>query len=248
MNEKELNMEDLKKLQDAAADLLIKSHRRNHRSNESLKQYHQTRKLHQQIIDKMSDFFNDYQDACEEIVNQGFNQYDLDCEISFNYDDGLQRNVFGDFFIYPHFNDSLSELFLREKKVRSEANKAMIQAMIDSKLGLYQVKDIDEEDCNVFLENVLTGEKITIVDERMALLNKKDMIQLLCLRVITYKGLSFQTGLCIGFEKNDPTIRKWIKKHKKHKVKTDFLLEIYLYYCELSKKHMNIPIEMRYVK
>lgn len=205
-------------------DFMVRESRRANKNKAHIKLYHEARKLHQEIIDRFCRFFEKENAVCEKMLDQGFQDHEVRFDITIKE----ELNVFMDFLVYPHFDDCLCDLFLRNKKVRSEKNISMIQAMKSSKIGLYQVKHIDQDDCLVTLENMLTREEVTIVDERMSVMHGKHMPKnFFLLRIITWNDISFQTGLAILFDKNDGSIRRWIKKNRNRNRPNEQLIELY---------------------
>lgn len=239
---KEEDLELFHNLQDVA----VRFARLQNRKKPHIKKYHKTRELHQEIIDKMCKYHDEHFEECDKIMKDGFKGYMKN--ICFDMRDNLDEKIFMDLLMHPYFEDSLCELFLRKKKVRSEKNISMIQAMIDSSISVYKVVDVDRLNCYVTLEDVLTSKKVTIVDERLSIVGGNLNAVFFVMRIITWEGISFQTGTTMAFNKNDPRIRKWIKRNKKRHQPMQQLLELHEIYKQTLQQPDGIKVEMRYVK
>lgn len=203
-----------------------------------LNEYREIRKLHQEISDKMFEYYmaneKKYQEQLsgnlKESYEKGWNVQGFNV----NFIDSTQNHTYFDLLFYKNFETKcISETFLEKKKVRSEKKVTLVNAMLNSVCSLYKVVEVKQEECVVVLENVFTAEKITITDERLGL-NEKIKDKLLFLRIITYKGINFLSGLTYVFDKNDSDVRKWIKKHKKHRIEpARVILELYKIYYKL---------------
>ena len=230
----------------AIVDSMVKEARAKNQNKEHVKKYHQARKLHQEIADRMSEYFRDYNEECNKILDDGFSQMQRD--VCFNFDDKMQVHLLYDFLIYPHFNTCLCEVFLKKKKVRSEKNLSMIHAMLESQPALYQVKNLEPEEFTAELENLMTGKRITIVDERMSIMNKPETMGFFYLRIITWNGISFQTGMGFPFEKSDGEIRRWIKRNKNRNRVNEQILDLYEMYQRKQAQGTAVRAEMNYTK
>ena len=86
-----------------------------------------------------------------------------------------------------------------------------LHSMLNSVAGLFEVTKIEQSEGYVCLKEVFTGIEHRIIDIAMSGLQNSDDYYIY-LRVITYNGISFGTGLNFTFKKNDPFIRQYIKR------------------------------------
>lgn len=148
-------------------------------------------------------------------------------------------NYFYDLIVYKNIPEmtSISEIFLNKRKYRREDKIKMLNAMDNSKLHLYKVLNVDED--NAFIEgmDILTGEKFTYIDISASTnSNLKNMY--LSNRFITYDDITFGTGLHFAYNMNDKKIINYLKKTKNYQV-SDLVRLFDLYYLNLDSKIIN---------
>lgn len=202
--------------------------KRNYGKLEHVKKYRKLRKKHSEIIQKMYDTFNSSQSLQDEMsckVEEYLSHPNCKAdELSLNLHIDNEKRLFIDLVVYANYKDNnMCTYFIKNKKVRSRENIDFINAMNESKLGVYEIVECNRETAQGKLRNVLTNEIITLIDESMFLYENNNFFQVL--RVITINGISFQTGLSLPFEKNH--LRKWVKNHKNRKIKPHELINLY---------------------
>jgi hypothetical protein len=119
----------------------------------------------------------------------------------------------------------------------------MLQSMLHSRAGLFDVTDIDPENGYAFLREVFTGEEYKITDTGLSGNQNHDEIYLYT-RIITYQGISFGTGLSLMFEKTDPFIKSFIKREaKEYMPHAEYVrfIELYNRFTKNPSKYKVVP-------
>lgn len=234
-----LNEEELREMERNMQNAMVQLHRRARGKKAHITKYQQARKLYNDVTDRMEDYYAAHREECHKrFLNDGFRELGEHYHenINFDFDDAVQAGLFYDFMEYPHFKGCLCDKFLREHKFRSKQNVSMVQAMLASERGLFQITDINKDNCIVILEHMLTGNKVSIVDETLAISAQLPIKELLYLRILTWEGVTFQSGVAIQFPKNYSEIRKWIKENKTQNNTTKQMFELYLLDRKLRKR------------
>lgn len=190
-----------------------------------IRKYHKLRNLHQELVQKMIDYYQDHPEQFKkEFKAQTKQGIKLD-SMQLDLRNQTDLMFLGDLILYPHqINVDLCTYFLEHKKVRSLEKIKFVEAMRSSKLGLYEVLSANRNQGTCEIRNMLTGEKLTLVDESLCMnTNLSDYCSVW--RIIQNEDICFQTGFHLIFKKRQ--IRKWIKKHKGKEIRIKELLELY---------------------
>lgn len=202
-----LTPEEYIALKEKTEDTFINFQRLLNRNKPHIKKYHEARKLHNEILDTMETYFEQNTEECNVIMNELLNgKYN----VSFDLAQDIDRRVFLDILIHPFHDNCLCDTLIRKRKIRSARKCGMIQAMKESCIGIYKVIDVDIVDCTVTLKNINTKKTVTIIDERMSSLNRDLDKSLFFFRIITWEGVSFQSGTFLMYAKGDYNLRKLI--------------------------------------
>lgn len=113
----------------------------------------------------------------------------------------------------------------------------------NSPLALYKVLSRDYHTYTVMLEDVLTGQQVKIIDERMSFDAK--LGSMITARLITVQEFTFRTGVCYAFFEDDPDVLKWIKQQKKSKIEAIGFIELYNLYQEKVKRRKAYVIKLQ---
>jgi hypothetical protein len=189
-----------------------------------IKAYQKIRQLHSDICNNMAGYFDDgnfkltarpaapshsTRNSKEPVTLRL-----LECE--FDMDSREGHHAFYDMLFYKHSpNQScITEEYLRLHRFRKPEKLDMLHAMLESRLGLFEVVGTEEMEGYVDLKEVLSGWECRIID-----LGLSDGINapgyLIYTRIITYQGVSFSTGLSLLFKEDDPYIIDFIKRERK---------------------------------
>jgi len=166
--------------------------------------------------------------------------YDLDTQ------EGMQ--AYYDMYIYKMAKNanSITEEYLQKGRYRKPEKIAMLEAMHNSVIGLYEIISVDSSQGYVRLQNVFTNQVHKIIDIAMSM-DDTHMEMYNYRRIITIDDISFGTGLSLSFKKMDKFITDFIKRHKKdyhpHK-ETIIFNELYNQFTtapgEVEVKHISI--------
>jgi hypothetical protein len=190
-----------------------------------VKEYYKLRKMHVEIVNTMVQYHEKGNFEQKEngtmpdlpVSKSNSPQTLYWTESSFDLDSELGIKGFYDLMIYktlPH-KSCITEDFLYKKRYRKPDKIALLESMLSSKLGLFEVTGTDFQEAYAYLKEVFTGIEYKIVD--MGLSSHNHFLDnYLYTRIITCNGISFGTGLNFAFAKNDPFIKNHIKQHKKN--------------------------------
>jgi len=183
-----------------------------------IKEYYKIRKMHSEIVNSMIKYFDDgkfEQKVDTDRSRQSSREVYL-LESDFDLETRTGAQGFYDMLIYkPAPNTScITEDFIKSHRYRKPEKLEFLQSMVDSKLGLFEVTQIDTDEGYAYLKEVFTGAEYKIIDVGLSGDKNHDNFYLYT-RIITYHGISFGTGLNLIFTKSDGFIKNHIQRHKK---------------------------------
>jgi len=190
-----------------------------------IKEYNKIRKLHGEMVSSMIDYFREGKFEQRVDVNyvSQIEQRDeakkheisvLECDFDLATREGFE--AFYDMKLYktaPNIN-CITEDFISKHKYRKPEKVEFLQSMLDSKLGLYTLTKIDYQKGYAYLRDVFTNKEYKLTDIALSS-NKSSAEFYVYTRIITYRNISFGTGLSFTFLKDDPFINQFIKRNKK---------------------------------
>ena len=198
--------------------LSINIHRARLEEYPHIREYRNSRHIHQEIIESMINYYqsgmftkifqNDWEEATEPRILYSIKS-------SFDLNTQLGSHAFYDMYIYkcsPNAN-CITEEYLNKNRYRKPEKIEMLQAMLDSSIGLFDIMSVDIEKGFVYIQNVFTEQEFRITDTSMSM--KKDPNIFIYARIITYGDISFFSGLVFTFRKDDPYILRFIEEEKK---------------------------------
>lgn len=190
-----------------------------------IKEYKKLRKLHGDIIDKMVLYFEDGKfkqqvdaDYASNLISPHKKQNNklilFESNFDLNTDEGSQG--FFDILIYktaPNVN-CITEEFIKNNRYKKLEKINLLQSMLDSKLGLFEVIEVDSKEGYVYIKEVFTSMEYKLID--IALSSNKDTKSFyLYTRIITHCNISFNSGLNFAFNKKDSFIKNFININRK---------------------------------
>lgn len=185
-----------------------------------IKEYYRIRKLHGEIVNAMIKYHDDgkfEQKISPDFLSQNEREPVLYLmESEFNFESRVGTQGFYDMLIYkpaPNMN-CITEEFIQKNRYRNPDKVEFLHSMLDSKLGLFEITEIDSKDGYAYLRDVFTGDAYKIIDVGLSGDSHYGDFYLYT-RVIQYQGVCFGTGLNFVFTKTDPFIKKHIQHHKK---------------------------------
>lgn len=203
----------------------------------SVKKYRKIRSEYEAMMERMVDYFYDHEEALSSRLDREIKQLQRNYRFGIRMDVSIQYEyeTFLSLMIYPFFTSCICDMMLKKKKVRSEKNIELVKNIRNSPFALYKVLSRDYHTCTVMLEDVLTQQRVEIIDERMSFDMK--LGSMITARILTVNGFTFRTGVCYAFFEDDPDILKWVKQQKKSKIETIGFIELYnLYQAKLKRK------------
>ena len=224
-----------------------------------IKHYYQIRALHQEVVDAMVKYREDgeFEQKIDtdyaiqkELAHPGKGRNVLrllQTKFDFNTQVGMQ--AFYDLQIYkpaPNMN-CITEAFIEKHRYRTPEKIEFLHSMLSSRLNLYKIIGTEITEGYVFLQNVFTGEEIKIVDIGLSGNQFNDDVYIYT-RIITYHGISFNTGFTLFFCKEDGFIEDYIKERKNGYNQIGEMLrfsELYNHFCEFPGKFEVVTNELK---
>jgi len=191
-----------------------------------IKEYQKIRKLHSEIVDSMIQYFDggkfekkvdpDYKTQDYPEVKREKTVKLMLLESDFNLETKVGAHAFYDMQIYkasPNMN-CITEEFIKKSRYRKPEKIEFLHSMLESELGLFEITETDVDEGYAHVKEVFTGRDYIITDIGLSG-NKNYDDTYIYTRIITYHDVSFGTGLSFLFNKTDPFIKDFIKRHKK---------------------------------
>ena len=210
-----------------------------------IKEYNKIRKMHQEIVSTMVDYFQDgkfKRKISKDSILQSKGERMMDLlESSFEINTRLGAQGFYDFIIYKTASNMncITEDFIQTNRYSKPEKIEFLHSMLDSSLGLFEVTGTDSNEGYAYLKEIFTGKEYKITDIGLSGQNNYSDIYLYT-RIITYHGTSFGSGLNFIFIKTDDFINKHIQYHKKdYNPKGEFyrFTQLYNYLFEHPEKN-----------
>ena len=221
-----------------------------------IKEYKRIRKLHHEIFNSMISYYDSgkfepkiYRDFKYEYKSKAEIKASKEVillESDFDMESREGPHAFYDRLIYkvsPNMN-CITEEFIKKNRYRKPEKIEFLQSMLNSKLGLFEITEIDSNEGYVYIKEVFTGDEYKITDTGMSYShskNKNDSCYIYT-RILTHNGISFNTGLSLMFEKTDPFIKDFIKRHTKDYKPLGELIRFTELYNRFSKDSKRVKI------
>ena len=214
-----------------------------------IKEYKKIRKIHGEITDSMATYYEDGKFQLE--ITNYTPRPDMKTEDILVFDSyfdmttqvGAQGMM--NMVLYKNSDTTkcITEKYLEMNRYKKPEKIKFLNSMLNSKAGLFEVTKTETTEGYVYLKDMLSGEEIKITD--IALSGSMSFENFYSyMRIITYNGVSFGTGLNLIFKKEDPFIQNWIKKNKeKYNPKEETLRFIELY-NRYSKDDNGVRVKM----
>ena len=212
------------------------------KSKPHIKQYLKIRQLHSEIVNSMMDYY--YDGRFEPTINPDYvypkhmKKPEEDTLLLFesSFDTNTREGIQGlaDMLIYksaPNIS-CITEEFINRKRYRKPEKVEFLECMLNSALGLYEAIETDKTNGYVFLREIFTGQEHKVTDIGMSGVTNND-INYLYTRLLSYKGITINTGLSLVFSKGDPFIKDFIKRHRHDYTPLGDLVR----FCELYNKY-----------
>ena len=207
-----------------------------------IREYIKIRKMHSEIISAMGQYYFDdkfqLQVNKEIIPDTGHKNSPISLDSNFDLEtrEGIQG--FYDSIVYKSARNinCITEDFIKNHRYRKPEKIELLQSMLQSKLGLFEITGTDMNEGYAYIKNVFTGDEYTLID--IGLSGDQNFGDFyIYTRIISYHGINFGTGLNLIFEKKDNFIKNHILSHKK-----DFSEEReYLRFVELYNRFSEYP-------
>ena len=210
-----------------------------------IKEYKKIRKLHREIIDSMMNYF--YNKNSELVIDYNINNENVyDINSKFDTSTQLGAQALGNVVIYknaPNMN-CVTEDYIKNKKYRAQEKIEFLESMLNSEAGLFEVTKTDRKEGQVYVRNVLNNNEYCLTDIGLSS-NLSNENFYMYMRVITYHGISFGTGLNLVFDKKDKFIQKWIKENLADFDKKQEIVRFIELYNEYEKNGNRINVRAK---
>ena len=214
-----------------------------------IKKYKNIRKIHDEIMCDMIEYIEKEKfeltfdsDDKTKISKTGI--ININSEFDTNTEFGIQ--ALSNILVYKNSKNikCLAEIFKDKKKYSKQEKIEMLEDMINSEAGLFEIIKTDRENGQVYLKNVLTNKEHCITDIGFSSNINNDMYYIYT-RIIQYKDIEFGTGLHIPYRKDDEFINKWIEDNIKEFDKKQELVRFLELYNEYIKNDNKIKVISR---
>ncbi len=209
-----------------------------------IKEYKKIRKLHNEVMQSIVDYY--MQGKFElKIENKQYSNNVTRIDSKFDTSTELGKQAMANIIAYKNAvnMNCITEEFINKNKFKSNDKIELLQSMLNSSAGLFEIIETDKENGKVHLKDVLSGKEFWITDIAFSGNMNTDKMYIYT-RVITYHDISFGTGLNIIFSKYDSFINDWISKNKpiyKDKQEITRFMELYNEYSADNKGMEVIP-------
>ena len=210
-----------------------------------IKEYKKIRKLHREIIDSMMNYF--YNKNSELVIDYNINNENVyDINSKFDTSTQLGAQALGNVVIYKNASNMncVTEDYIKNKKYRAQEKIEFLESMLNSEAGLFEVTKTDRKEGQVYVRNVLNNNEYCLTDIGLSS-NLSNENFYMYMRVITYHGISFGTGLNLVFDKKDKFIQKWIKENLADFDKKQEIVRFMELYNEYEKNGNRINVRAK---
>lgn len=183
-----------------------------------IKEYRRIRKLHNEIMESMMKYLQQgkfelkIDRNMEDIGKEGISY--INCKFDTSTELGIQAMANAMVYKNACNMNCITEEFIKNNRYKTQEKIELLESMLNSEAGLFEITRTDREKGQVYLRNVLNNKEYCITDIGFSSNLRNDTIYVYT-RVITYHGISFGTGLNIAFDKKDDFIGKWIQENLK---------------------------------
>ena len=201
-----------------------------------IKEYRRIRNIHDDMMSDMVNYLisKNFKIADSRIgnnINYMNTKFDITTEL------GL--HAIANILVYKNLENikCVTEIFKEQNRYKGQEKLDMLDSMLNSEAGLFEIFKTDRKKGFIYLRNVLNDKEYCITDVGMSS-NVNNDIFYLYTRIIQYQGISFGTALNIPFNKDDEFINKWIKENKEvfnQKAEVSRFMELYNSYLKDNK-------------
>ncbi|MCI8412129.1 MAG: hypothetical protein HFJ40_06875 [Clostridia bacterium] len=210
-----------------------------------IKEYKKIRKLHNEVMESMMKYLQQgkfelkIDNNIENIAKNGI------CYINSKFDTSTELGIqaMANAIVYKNACNinCITEEFIKKNRYRTQEKIELLESMLNSEAGLFEIIETDRKNGQIHLKNVLNNKEYCITDIGFSSNIHNDKIYLYT-RIITYHGISFGTGLNLAFDKNDKFICKWIKENSKDIDKKQEISRFMELYNEYERNDKGIKV------
>ncbi len=247
---------DEAEMDDMLMRLMHNAHSFSLKKKTHIKEYYKIRNLHREIVASMADYYD--AGHFELGINPSYvspehadpkSGQDSEKLVLFNTGFDMETRegaqAFFDLLIYkqaPNMN-CITEEYLARNRFRKPEKLALLQSMLHSTLGLFEITQVDEREGFVFLRDIFTASEHKIIDVGLSGSKGQEKVYLYT-RIITAGDISFNTGLSLVFDKTDSFIQDFIRRHKSdYQVQGECgrFMELYNQFSKDPHKYQVVP-------
>lgn len=222
-----------------------------YKGNKQIQEYRKTRKLFEKIVQDMVDYYQKRKYNLKIDYDKSKIDKNRTAEIFTEFDTstpmGDQALVNVLVFKNAINMSSITEEFIAKNKYKKEEKIEMLQSMQNSEAGLFEIEETNLREAKTKLKNMLTGKEYDVTDLALCTNTNPEDIYMYT-RIITYKNISFCSGLNIPFYKNDKFIKGWINEKKYAKNEEQEITRFLEIFNEYQKNDHGIKGEGRKFK
>lgn len=210
-----------------------------------IKEYRKIRKLHNEVMEGMMKYWQEGKfelkiDNNKENIDKNRVSY-INSKFDTNTELGIQ--AMANVLVYKNScnTNCITEEFIKSKKYRTQEKVELLESMLNSEAGLFEIINTDRVEGQIYLRNVLNNKEYCVTDVGFSSNLHNDKIYLYT-RIITYHGISFGTGFNLAFDKNDEFICKWIRANLNDIDKKQEITRFMELYNEYEKNDKGIKV------
>lgn len=210
-----------------------------------IKEYKKIRKLHNEVMESMMKYLQKgkfelkIDNNIENIGKNGISY--INSEFDTSTELGIQAMANAIVYKNACNMNCITEEFIKNNIYRTQEKIELLESMLNSEAGLFEITETDRENGQIHLKNLLNNKEYCITDIGFSSNLHNDKIYLYT-RIITYGDISFGTGLNLAFDKNDELICKWIKDNLNDSDKKQEITRFMELYNEYERNEKRIKV------
>ena len=208
------------------------------KDNPNIKEYKKIRALYDEVMESIMKYYKqgNFKWEIENKLKSG-NITNINSEFDASTELGMQSII--NILAYKNAinMNCIIEEIIKNNEIKDVAKKELLQSMLNSNPGLFEILETDRLNGKIHMKDVLNGKEFWITDIGLSGNISNDTIYLYT-RIVTYHEISFGTGLNIVFNKDDEFINNWISNNREvyqNKQEITRFLELYNEYKRDNK-------------
>lgn len=212
--------------------------------NKDVKKYKKIRKLFDEIMQSMMSYQLSGKFELKFGEEKIKNLESVDISSTFDTTTELGLGALANVVVFKNHlaANCIAEEYLQKNKFRNQEKIELLNSMLESEAGLFEITDINIGNANVCLRNVLNNKQYCITDIGLSS-NINYNKTYIYTRIITYKDISFGFGFNLVFDKTDPFIKQFIEENTKDYTDEKEIVRFMKLYNEYKRDDKGVRIK-----